>query len=100
QTCIFAADTCGRIAARMAGVPVVVTAEMAVDLWKGRTELAIDRRLARWTDRIVGNSTAVVEVYRQAAIPEDRLALIPSGIGDVEPPPIDPASVRAEFGWP
>src|SRR5262249_27899614 len=36
QTWIFAANTYGRVAARLAGVPVVVVAEMAVDLWKGR----------------------------------------------------------------
>jgi glycosyltransferase involved in cell wall biosynthesis len=100
QTWIFAADTYGRAAARVAGVPVVVTAEMAVDYWKGRTELAIDRRLARWTDCVVGNSEAVVAFYRQNGIPEDRLAMIPSGIGDEEPPTVDPAEVRTEFGWP
>ena len=38
QTWIFAANTYGRLAARWARVPVVVTAEMAVDLWKGRAE--------------------------------------------------------------
>src|SRR3954463_15842344 len=52
QTWIFAANTYGRIAARWAGVPVVVTAEMAVDLWKGPRELAVDRYLARRTDRV------------------------------------------------
>src|SRR5262249_32881301 len=55
QTWIFAANTYGRAAARLARVPVVVTAEMAVDLWKSPRELAIDRWLARWTDRLVGN---------------------------------------------
>ena len=99
QTWIFAADTYGRAAARIARVPVVVTAEMAVDLWKGKTELAIDRRLARVTDRVVGNSNAVVAFYREAGAPADRLAMIPSGIGDEEPPEVDPAAVRAEFGW-
>jgi glycosyltransferase involved in cell wall biosynthesis len=100
QTWIFAADTYGRAAARLVGVPVVVTAEIAVDSWKGRVELAIDRRLACWTDRVVGNSNAVVAFYRRAGIPEDRLAMILSGIGDEEPPPVDPAEVRAGFGWP
>ena len=100
QTWIFAANTYGRVAARLAGVPVVVTAEMAVDLWKGRGELAIDRRLAPWTDRVVGNSHAVVDFYRKAGVPDDRLAMIHSGIGDEEPPAVDPAAVRAEFGWP
>ena len=28
-----------------AGVPIVVAAEMAVDLWKGKAQLAVDRRL-------------------------------------------------------
>jgi glycosyltransferase involved in cell wall biosynthesis len=100
QTWIFAANTYGRVAAGLARVPVVVTAEMAVDLWKSPRELAVDRFLARWTDRVVGNSRAVVAFYRQHGLPERRLALIPSGIGDEEPPAVDRAALRAEFGWP
>ncbi|MDT0478287.1 glycosyltransferase, partial [Streptomyces sp. DSM 41014] len=100
HTWIFAADAYGRIAARRAGVPVVVTSEMAVDLWKGRAELAVDRWLAPWTDRIVGNSDAVVDFYRRAGIPDARLAMIPSGIGPEEPPEVDPAAIRTELGLP
>ena len=80
QTWIFAANTYGRVAARMAGVPVVVTTEMAVDLWKGKVEHVVDRRLARWCDRLVGNSHAVVDYYRKLGVPDDRLAMIYSGI--------------------
>jgi len=100
QTWIFAANVYGRLGARWAKVPVVVTAEMAVDLWKGGAQRAIDRRLAPWTDRVVGNSRAVVEFYRRVGVPADRLAWIPSGIADEPPPPADRAAVRAEFGWP
>lgn len=100
QTWIFAANTYGRIAAKAAGVPVVVTAEMAVDLWKSPANLAVDRYLARWTDRVVGNSQAVVDFYRKAGIPPDRLAMIFSGIEPVEPPIVDPAEVRRELGFP
>ena len=102
QTWIYAADTYGRVAAHRAGVPVVVTAEMAVDLWKGRSERAVDRFLARWTDRIVGNSQAVSDFYRDTVgIPAAKLAVIPSGIADDEPPPeVDPAAVRRELGLP
>lgn len=99
QTWIFAANTYGRIAARRAGVPVVVTAEMAVDLWKSRRELAIDRRLARWSDRVVGNSRAVVDFYRNAGIPAEKLELIYSGIADEIPPEVDRAAVRRELGF-
>ena len=98
QTWIYAADTYGRVAARRAKVPVVVTSEMAVDLWKGRADLAIDRFLARWTDRVVGNSNAVVEFYRGVGIPAEKLAMIPSGIADEEPPEVDRAEVRASLG--
>jgi glycosyltransferase involved in cell wall biosynthesis len=94
QTWIFAANVYGRIAAHRAGVPVIITAEMAVDLWKGGGQFRIDRFLSRWTDRIVGNSNAVVDFYANAGIPRDRLACIPSGIGDEEPPSIEPDAVR------
>jgi glycosyltransferase involved in cell wall biosynthesis len=100
QTWIFAANAYGRVAAHLAKVPVVVVAEMAVDLWKGRGERWVDRKLATWCDRLVGNSHAVVDFYRGLGIPEDRLAMIYSGVEDEEPPPIDPAAVRAEFGFP
>ena len=100
QTWIYAADTYGRVAAHQARVPVVVTSEMAVDLWKSRSELMIDRFLARWTDRVVGNSNAVVAFYGKAGIPAEKLAMIPSGIGDEEPPDVDPAQVRAGLGLP
>ena len=98
QTWIFAADVHGRLAARRARVPVVITAEMAVDLWKTPNHLRIDRYLARWTDRVVGNSRAVVDFYARAGIPADRLACIPSGIADEEPPPVDRDAVRQSLG--
>jgi glycosyltransferase involved in cell wall biosynthesis len=104
QTWVFAANAYGRVAARWAAVPVVVTAEMAVDLWKTRAHLAIDRALARWCDKVVGNSHAVVDFYRQAGLPEDKLAMIYSGIDvDVNVDAIlavDRSEVRARFGWP
>lgn len=99
QTWIFAANTYGRVAARWAGVPVVVVAEMAVDLWKGRSERFVDRRLATWCDRLVGNSNAVVDFYRKLGVADDRLAMIYSGTEDDEPPTIDPRAIRAEFGF-
>ena len=99
QTWIFAANTYGRIAARMAGVPIVITTEMAVDLWKGKAERFVDRRLAGWCDRLIGNSHAVVDYYRSLGLPEDRLAMIYSGIAEEEPPPVDPSALRSEFGF-
>jgi glycosyltransferase involved in cell wall biosynthesis len=99
QTWIFAANTYGRLAARLAGVPVVVVAEMAVDLWKGRSERFVDRQLGTWCDRLVGNSHAVVDFYRKLGVPDDRLTMIYSGCGDEEPPVVDRGAIRAELGF-
>jgi glycosyltransferase involved in cell wall biosynthesis len=99
QSWIFAANTYGRVAARLARVPIVITTEMAVDLWKGKTERLVDRKLAPWCDTLVGNSNAVVEYYRALGIPEDRLTMIYSGIEGEEPPDVDRTAVRAEFGF-
>jgi glycosyltransferase involved in cell wall biosynthesis len=99
QTWIFAANTYGRVAARLARVPVVVVAEMAVDLWKGKSEQFVDRRLAPWCDRLVGNSHAVVDFYRKLGVPEDRLTMIYSGTDDEEPPVIDRHAIRTELGF-
>lgn len=99
QTWIFAANVYGRIAAHRAKVPVVITAEMAVDLWKSPNHFWIDRKLANWTTRVVGNSQAVSDFYRDTVgIPESKLAVIPSGIDNAEPPTIDRAAVRASLG--
>ncbi len=98
HTWIFAANTYGRIAAHLAGVPVVVTSEMAVDLWKTSAHLRIDRWLARWTDRIIGNSQAVVDFYRDAGLPTEKLVRIYSGIGDERPPEIAPSQTRQSLG--
>src|SRR5271166_6397264 len=98
QTWIFAANTYGRVAARLARVPIVITAEMAVDLWKGRSERFIDRRLATWCDCLVGNSQAVVDFYREIGVPDKRLAMIYSGIDD-EHIAVDTHAVRAELGF-
>jgi glycosyltransferase involved in cell wall biosynthesis len=99
QTWIFAANTYGRVAAWLAEVPVVVVAEMAVDLWKGRSERSIDRQLGSWCDRLVGNSHAVVDFYRKLGVPADRLAMIYSGCEEEEPPVVDRGAIRAELGF-
>jgi glycosyltransferase involved in cell wall biosynthesis len=99
QTWLFAANTYGRVAAHLAQVPVVVVAEMAVDLWKGRVDRSVDYRLARWCDRVVGNSHAVVDFYRQLGVPEDRLAMIYSGINDERLPVVDQGELRTALGF-
>ena len=93
QTWIYAANSYGRVAARLASVPVLVVAEMAVDLWKGKSERFVDRHLATWCDCLVGNSQAVVDYYRELGVPDDKMAMIYSGSDETEPPVVNPRSI-------
>ncbi|HEY1065370.1 MAG TPA: glycosyltransferase [Pirellulales bacterium] len=104
QTWLFAANSYGRVAARRAGVKRIIAGERCVDPWKRWHELAIDRRLAQFTDRIVVNSSGVREFYVSRGLPAEKFTVIPNGI-----PPAPPATksreesraaLRAELGLP
>ncbi len=93
QTWLFAANAYGRQAARQAGVPHIVAAERCVDRWKVWHELTLDRYLARHTDRIVTNSSGVVDFYARHGIDRAKFEVIPNGI---EVRPVPQPRVRAE----
>lgn len=101
QTWLFAANAYGRAAGWSCGVKHLLANERCVDPWKGWTELAVDRALARVTQRIVTNSSAVRDFYARHGLPADKLVVIPNGV-DLPPPP--PPATRlallAEFGLP
>lgn len=86
HTWIFAANVYGRLAAFAAGVKHVVAGERCVDQWKRGYELAIDRYLARRTERIVTNSSGVREFYANHGIPAEKFVVIPNGIRPFSPP--------------
>jgi len=56
QTYLFTANTWGRISARLAGVPVIVSSERNVDIWETPYKRLIGRWLDRWTQRTIANS--------------------------------------------
>lgn len=93
HTWLFAANAYGRQAAIAASVKHILGGERCVDPWKGAWQLAIDRHLARRTERIVTNSTGVKEFYASRGIAAEKFVVIPNGI---EPPAIaDPISREA-----
>ncbi len=101
HTWIFAANCYGRQAAFQAGVPHVLAGERCVDRWKVWHELAVDRYLARRTDRIVTNSSGVVDFYAGHGIPADKFQVIPNGIDAATSPPArSRAEVLAELKLP
>lgn len=80
HTWIFAANSYGRIAARLAGVPHVVAGERCVDLWKTEKHFWLDRKLAKRTDAIVTNSSGVVDFYAEHGIDRSKFSVVPNGI--------------------
>jgi glycosyltransferase involved in cell wall biosynthesis len=101
HTWLFAANCYGRQAALRSGVPHVVAGERCVDRWKVWHELAIDRHLARRTDRIVTNSSGVVDFYVGHGIPAEKFAVIPNGIEPYATPVPKPrAQILDELGLP
>lgn len=105
QTWLFAANSYGRVAASWAGVKHILASERCVDPWKRWHELAIDRRLARRTQRIIVNSSGVRDFYVQHGLPADKFTLIPNGItprpaSEIVPDPSDRARLCEELGLP
>lgn len=100
HTWLFAANSYGRAAALAAGVPRIVAAERCVDPWKVWHELAIDRWLARRTDRIVVNSSGVRDFYVRHGLPQDKFVLIPNGISAPPASDITREELLAELGLP
>jgi glycosyltransferase involved in cell wall biosynthesis len=83
HTWIFAANCYGRQAARAAGVRHILAGERCIDRWKTWRELVIDRYLARYSSRIVTNSTGVCEFYTSHGLPAEKFVVIPNGIRPV-----------------
>lgn len=85
HTWLFAGNAYGRLAARAAGVRHILAGERCVDEWKQWHELAIDRYLARCTERIVTNSSGVRDFYVERGLPADKFVIIPNGVAPFVP---------------
>jgi glycosyltransferase involved in cell wall biosynthesis len=82
---VWPANVWGRVVGRAAGGLRLVVTEHNVDLWKRKPHFAVDRFLARFTNRIVCVSRAVEGFYRDVVgVPQKKLVYVPNGI-DPEP---------------
>jgi len=100
HTWLFAADAYGRTAGILAGVPALVSGLRCVDPWKNEFELLLDRRLARWTARLVANSPGVREFYIQKGLPAEKIEVIPTGVEPPGPVRTTRRQILAELGLP
>jgi len=89
----------GRLAARRAGASAVVHTPHTFPFERRDTALAplyrlLERRAARWADRIVLVAPSQRATAEQLGVPEERLVVIENG---VEPPPESPQTLRARY---
>jgi len=90
HTQILGANIYGRIAAILARVPVVISAEQNVYYKKKRVHIWLDKILAKNTDKIIAVSNRVKEfTSRQEGIGEDKFELIYNAIDSTEFLPTD-----------
>jgi glycosyltransferase involved in cell wall biosynthesis len=77
---LFAANAYTRFVAGKKPRPKVIVSERCVDTWKSGWQLWLDRRQAPRTERLIANSHAVADFYREHGFPAERIAVIPNGI--------------------
>lgn len=101
HTHLFRADVHGRLAARWAGVPVVLsTIHVFRTRHSGLLREALDRWTARLADRVIGCTDSITAVAAQTLrLSPDKALTIPNGT-PLQPflAPPDPTPLRAEFG--
>lgn len=98
HTWIFAANSYGRLAAHLANVPHIIAGERCVDEWKRWWHFAIDRFLARYTEKVVTNSSGVVDFCVSHGIPSSLFEVIPNAVPAVHPDPTSRADLRNRLG--
>src|SRR5262245_52512575 len=76
QTYLFTANTWGRLAAILAGVPIILSSERNVDIWEKPYTQAIGRCLDRWTHCTIANSAAVKDYLVRKGLAAAKIQVI------------------------
>jgi len=80
-TYLFTADCYGRLAAKLAGVPVVISSVRNIDLWHKWYHIFVDRILACFTDRIIVNAGVIKKYLVKArGILSEKIVVVHNGI--------------------
>jgi len=80
-TLLFYSDQIGRIAAKLAAVPVVVSSIRAQNIYKQRWHFWCDRLTARFAQKIVFNATSAIPfALRHEGVRDTQVVYIPNGV--------------------
>jgi glycosyltransferase involved in cell wall biosynthesis len=92
---LFHAHLVGRLAARVAGVPLVLTSQQVAG-WGGPFRRFLERRTARWSDEFIAVSASVRDdLISRLRVPAERVHVIPNAIRVADFTPADPPFAHA-----
>ncbi len=78
---MYRSNTPATIAARLAGVPVVLAQVHNVDTWETRRQRMMDRFLRRWRDGVIAVSETVkADIVRQLELDPDFIRVLYNGV--------------------
>lgn len=102
HTFLLTANLYGRLAAILAGVPVIVASEVNMYRWKARRHALAERLLARRTNCIVASARVVKDYYvAQVGVSPARVQVIYNGVDSVQTPTVtDREGIRLGLGLP
>lgn len=81
HTHLYKANTPGRIAAILARVPIIIANEHNVDSWKKPGQMAADRFLSKFTNKVIVVSQAVKRFYHEeVGLPENKIEVVYNGV--------------------
>ena len=96
HTHLQSANLYGRVAARLAGVPVVIATEHNVYTHKPRRYVVVERLLGRWTDVLIAVSASVQRfLSAQLARPASSIRIVRNGVAASIPDPARADALRA-----
>ncbi len=102
HTHLFKSDFHGRLAARLAGVPVVVSTLHNNDTWANNRLMGrLYGATAMWADRLIAVSPEVKEFHRsKTGVPEEKILVINNGVNVCAFSGYDEQAkqIRVEFG--
>jgi glycosyltransferase involved in cell wall biosynthesis len=102
HTFLYRANITGRIAGKIAGVPITVSTRQAIDLWRRPYQVWLDLATERFSDLIIANSQATRDVLiKKERVRPDKIEVVYNGV----PPSIsvkgrDRHAVRAALSIP
>ena len=97
---LFAANSYVRLITGKKPAPKVIVSERCVDTWKQGWQLKLDQWQISRTTKLVGNSQAVAEFYRNLGYPKELVEVIPNAIVPYEGKHLDRLALRKELQLP